>query len=60
MGSLGWCIYQLTTENCKETANIDKKVENVDKFLYKFLLCEFELMYFYSNIILMGNIHYAC
>ena len=42
MGSLGWCIYQLTTENSKETANVDKKVENVEKLLYKFLLCEFE------------------
>ena len=42
MASLGWCIYQLTSENCKETANVDKKVENVEKRPYKFLLCEFE------------------
>ena len=44
MGSLGWCIYQLTTENCKETASVDKKVENVEKLLYKFLLCEIEFL----------------
>ena len=42
MGGLGWCIYQLTTGNCKETANVDKKVENVQKCHYKFLLCELE------------------
>ena len=42
MASLGWCIYQLASENCKDTANVDKKVENVEKCPYKFLLCEFE------------------
>ena len=42
MASLDWCIYQLTSENYKETANVNKKVENVEKRLYKFLLCEFK------------------
>ena len=56
MGSLRWGIYQLTSENCKETANVDTKVENIEKLL----LCEFEFTLFYYDIILMGNIHHAC
>ena len=37
MGSVGWRVYQLTSENCKEIVNAHKKVENVEK---RFLLCE--------------------